>query len=216
MITLLAALSCVSISAHLSTVELYPTDDVWAYPHASDFDTDPYLRVWGFEGVSVAASAADSESFGYSFLKFDTAGLPDGKALKGATLVLTHIPKPAFTVEMAKAHPLEARPVNAGFTEKNWSYGDLPKFMPPASKDSIFGTGFPKAISEDKDFTFEVDLMAGPNPFAKALEAAKGGSIAIALTTTLAPDEETRSVYKFYSKNGAKESRPVLKLVFAD
>ena len=215
MLTALAALALAVSPSRIATVEIYPTDDVWAYPHAADPDRDAYLRVWGSEGVSVAASAADSESFGYSFLRFDASGLP-AKAIKGATLVLTHVPKPAYTLEAAKAHPLEARPVNPDFSEKKWSYGELSRFMPPAGKESIFGTGYPKAVSEDKDFVFEVDLMQGPNSFAKALEAAKGGAFAVALTTTLSPDEESRSVFKVYSKDGPKESRPVLKLVYED
>lgn len=214
MLTTLAALAIFAAPAHLSTVELFPTEDIWAYPHATDPDRDPFLRIWGFEGVSVANSADESESFGYSFLKFDIGALPN-KALKGATLVLVHVAKPPFTLEMAKQSPIEARPMNADFSEKKWSYHDLSKFMPRSGKESLYGTGAPASITEDKDFTITLDLAKGTNSFAKALEESRvQGTIAIALTTTLSPNEEARAIYKVYSKDGPKELRPLLRLEF--
>lgn len=215
MLTALAALTTLAVPT-MSVVEIHPTDDVWAYPHAADQDSDPFLRVWGFEGQNVARSADESESFGYSLLKFDLAGVPT-KALKGATLVVTHTPKPAFTLEMAKQNPLEVRPVNADFTEKKWVYGDLSKYMPAAGKEGVFGTGWPAAISDEKEFPIAIDLMKGPNAFSKAFELARTkGALAIALTTTLSPNEEARSVYKLYSKDGPKEMRPILRLELED
>lgn len=212
----LAALSLLAAPAKLATLEIYPSDDIWVYPHASEPDTDPLLRVWGLDGQSVAPSVAEAESFGYSFLRFDLGGLP-AKELKGATLVLTHVPNPTFTFEQAKANPLEARPVNAGFTEKKWAYGDLANFMPKAGKEAIYGTGVPEAFDPEKSFPIKIDLLKGPGGFAKAFEAArKPGAIAIALTSTLAPNEEARSTYKLCSKDGDKSTRPVLRLEFAD
>ena len=199
-----------------SVMEIYPTDDVWAYPHASDPDKDPFLRVWGFEGASVANSADESESFGYSFLRFDAAGLPN-KDLKSAVLVLVHTAKPSFDLGMAQKSPLEARPVSAAFSEKKWAYGELSKYMPSAGKGAVYGTGAPEAFDAEKDFPIRIDLMKGPGSFAKALEAARtSGSFAIALTSVMTPADDVRSIYKLYSKDGPKESRPVLKLEFAD
>ncbi len=211
------AISALVLSPLRATVEITPTDDVWAYPHASDQVEDQFLRVWGFEGQSVAKSAEESESLGYSFLKFDLAGLPE-KALKGAEMVLTHSAKPSFTFEIAKKAPLEVRPAKDGFNEKTWTYGDLAKFMPPAAKESIYGAGSPESVPEDKEFPIRIDLAKGPGEFLKAFESArKSGVIALSLTTTMSPAEsETRSTYKLYSRNGPKEFRPVLRLTFED
>jgi len=213
---LITALAALAIAPRFATVEITPTDDVWAYPHASDQDTDAYLRVWGFEGQSVAKSAEDSESFGYAFLKFDLAGLPE-KALKGAELVVTHVAKPAFSVEMAVKAPLEVRPSKTGFTEKSWTYSDLAKVLPPAGDAAVYGTGSPNSVSDEKDFAFKVDLSKGAGGFLRAFEEArKSGQIGLALTTRLSPNEEARSVYKLYSRNGPKENRPTLRLTFED
>jgi hypothetical protein len=216
MLTTLTLALTLSLPADLSVVELNPTDDVWAYPHASEPDKDPLLRVWGFEGMSVGRDAGESESLGYSFLRFDAVGLPE-KPLKSATLTLYHSPKPSFTLDMAKANPLEARPVASGFTEKTWSYGDLSKFMPAAGKDAVFGSASPDSVSEDKAFPIRIDLLKGPGGFSKALEAARSAkSFAIALTSTLSPSDEMRATYRLYSKDGPKDSRPVLRLEFED
>jgi hypothetical protein len=213
MLTTLIAAAVFSLPA---TVEIHPSDDVWAYPHAQDQAQDEFLRVWGYEGQSVAKSAAESESLGYSFMKFDLSGLPE-KALKGAELVLTHPPKPTFTLEQAKASPLEARPAVVGISEKNWTYSDLSKFMPPAGKEAVYGSGAPGAISEDSAFEIRIDLTKGPGGFLKAFEAARSGkAIALSLTSTMSPaDSETRSTYKVYSRNSAK-GKPVLRLTFED
>ena len=210
------ALLALATPLRSSVVELYPTDDVWAYPHASDPDKDPFLRVWGLDGASVAPSAAESESFGYSFLKFDAVGLPE-KTLKNATLILVHTAKPAFDLSLAKKHPLEARPANAAFSEKTWAYGDLDKFMPSSGKGATFGTGVPEAFDAEKDFPIKINLLEGPGRFDSLLTSAKTAKFfAIALTTTMSPADDVRSVYKLYSKDGPKESRPVLRLEFED
>lgn len=199
-----------------SVVELYPTDDVWAYPHASDPDKDPFLRVWGVDGASVAPSAAESDSFGYSFLKFDAVGLPE-RPLKSATLTLVHTAKPSFDLALAKKHPLEVRPVSALFSEKSWGYGDLDKFMPSAGRGAAFGTGSPEAFDSEKDFPIKIDLLGGPGKFNTLLISARTSkAFALALTTTMSPDGDVRSIYKVYSKDGPKESRPVLRLEFED
>ena len=210
------ALIALVIPLQTGVVELYPTDDVWAYPHASDPDKDPFLRVWGLDGASVAPSAAESESFGYSLLKFDAVGLPE-RSLKSATLVLVHTAKPSFDLSLAKKHPLEARPVKADFSEKTWAYGGLEKFMPSSGKGATFGTGVPDAFDAEKDFPIKINLLEGPGKFDALLVSARTAKFfAIALTTTMSPADDVRSVYKVYSKDGPKESRPILRLEFED
>ncbi len=192
------------------SVDLIPTDDIWVYPRAEDQDSDDYLRVWGANGASVASSAEESEEFGYALLRFNLADAPKNKVLKSATLVLTHIPKPAFSLAVAKENPLEVRPVPGGFAEKSWSYDQLSKFMPNAGKSAAFGKGAPEAVDELKEFPIRIDLMRGPGSFAKYLDAAReGGALSLALASTLSPDE---GVYKVFSKDGPKEFRPILRL----
>lgn len=201
-----------------TTIDLFPTDDVWAYPHASSPDSDPFLRVWGSEDGSVAASAAESESYGYSFLKFNIADLPAGKTVKKAVLVLYHTPKPTYSLELAKRSPLEARAMPEGFSEKTWSYNDLAKFMPVKGKAGLFGSGSPEKLEDTKEFPITIDLTGAESPFTKGFEAArKAGVFAIALTSSMNPaEEETRATYKLCSKDGPKEHRPVLRVTFGD
>lgn len=217
-ISALALILAGSSPALDSTVDLFPSDDIWAYPHASSPESDPFLRVWGSEDGSVAASAAESESYGYSFLKFNLAGLPEGKAVKKAVLVLFHTPKPTFSLETAKRSPLEARAMPDGFNEKNWSYNDLSKFMPVKDQSGLYGSGFPAQLDDAKEFPITIDLTAGTSPFIKNFEVArKTGTFALALTSSMNPaEEETRATYKLSSKDGPKELRPLLKVTFAD
>lgn len=214
----LALLLAGSASAIDTTVDLFPTDDIWAYPHASSPDSDPFLRVWGSEIGSVAASAAESESYGYSFLKFDLAGLPEGKAVKKAVLIVFQTPKPSFSLETAKRSPLEARAMPAGFSEKTWSYNDLANFMPVAGKAGLFGRAYPEKVDEINEVPIHIDLTGTDSVFPKHFEAGrKAGVLAIALTSEMNPaDEETRATYKLCSKDGPKEFRPVLKVTFSD
>lgn len=200
------------------TVDLFPTDDIWAYPHASSPESDPFLRVWGSEDGSVASSAAESESYGYSFLKFDLAGLPAGKVVKKAVLVVYQAPKPTFSLALAKQAPLEARAVAAGFSEKTWNYFDLSKFMPVKRKEGLYGSGAPEKLEEDMESPISIELSGSEGPFLKAFGAAqKSGTFAIALTAAMNPaDSETRATYKLCSKDGPKEYRPVLKVTFGD
>ncbi|MCB8933651.1 MAG: hypothetical protein M9921_06005 [Fimbriimonadaceae bacterium] len=213
MITLLLAAAALHAPfATPQTIELIPTDDVWVYPRAANQDSDEYLRVWGGGDVSVASDAVGSEDFGYAFLKFGVGDVPKGKTLKTAVLVLTHIPEPAFTLDAAKAYPLEVRPMPNGFGEKTWDYAQLSKFMPDGGKDAAFGKGAPEKLETDKEFPISIDLLKGPGNFAKYLEAAqKSGPMALALTSAMSPDD---GIYKFYSKDGPKAFRPVLRLTF--
>ena len=210
---LLAATALLSPSASAEqTVELIPSDDVWVYPRAADQDRDEYLRVWGASDAAVASSVEESEEFGYALLRFSLADVPKDKTLKAATLVVIHIPKPAFTLAQAIEHPMEVRPVPGGFKEKDWNYEQLSKFMPQAGKSAALGSGSPETIDGEKGFSIKLDLMKGPASFAKYLGAAlPTGALHLSLASTISPDE---GVYKIFSKDGPKDSRPVLHLTF--
>ncbi len=197
------------------TVDLTPTDDVWVYPHATDPGMDPNLRVWGISGDAVAQDPSEADNFSYAYLKWDASMLPKDAKLKEATLTVTHVAEPNFTLDVAKHFPLQARPVSSNFDEKTWSYGDSIKIAPEKLKTSIFGEGIPTSIPASGTFPITVDLMKGPNDFAKYLASSKG-SFGLALTSAMDPSAEDHAMnYKFYSRNDENGARrPVLHLVF--
>ncbi len=193
-------------------VELVPTDDVWVYPHASD-QRDAYLRVWGAEGASVAATADGAQSFSYAYLRFDLTGLSDERVAE-ATLTLFHVSDPAFSAGASKQSPIEVRPVSAKFTEKTWDYDAGIAASPPAGKESIFGSTAVIKWPESLPFSVTIDLTSGKGGFLKGLEEAKkANALGLALTSSL--DASTRAVYKFYSKDGEPRYRPTLRIVFS-
>lgn len=209
MLSTLAALAL--LGPAVQTIELTPTDDVWVYPHASDM-RDPFLRVWGSGGLSVAPNAQDASVFSYSYLKFDAKGLPSGK-LAEASLTVFHVADPAFTPEASKAAPLEVRPVPASFEEKTWNYDDGVAKAPTAGKDAIFGSVALSGWPNGAPFAAKIDLLAGKGGFAEHVDkSGSSGAFAIALTSAI--DAESRAVYKIYSKDAEAKYRPVLRLVF--
>lgn len=200
-------------------VSLKPTDDIWIYPHAGDPGKDGYLRVWGRDGAAVAKMVGDASELSYSLLRFDPASLPEGKLTKAA-LVLTTTAGPAYTEDQAKKNPIQARPVDGGFTEKGWKYDLLEKFNPTYEAKSVYGTGYPSPWpAADKEGKVEIDLLKGPGDFAAALSAAKkdGKPLGIALTSTIEvqSNPDTMTIYKLYSKDApVEELRPKLVLSF--
>ncbi len=199
-----------------NVVTLTPTDDIWAYPHATDPQRDAYLRVWGVGGMAVAESASDTESFSYSLLQFNTGKVPAGKKLTAAKLILTHIANPSFTVEGASKTPLEVRAVEGEFKEKGWTYESLFKLKLDSKETSLFGATAPKFTAPDAEFKIEIDLLSGKGNFAKYLAGRVGGPLSLVLTTKLSMDEN-RQTYKIFSKDAEREAaRPVLELTFED
>src|SRR5688572_27918373 len=121
MLVLLAAtVSLGAATLDVKTIELFPTDDVWVYPHASDPTQDEFLRIWGVEGKSVAGKPDDLGTFSYSFLKWSIKDFPNDAKLVSANLVLTQVANPAYTTDDAKQAPIEVRPVPSNFKEKGW------------------------------------------------------------------------------------------------
>ncbi len=202
-----------------STVELNPTDDIWAYPHAEDQMTDPYLRIWGQEGKSVWPAGEDGEAYGISLLKFDLSKIEVGKKLKSAKLILTHAEGIGITAEISKKMPLEVRWVDGSFKERGWEYSQITKLRPKDDAKSIIATGFLSGFTADQPHPMEVDMFAGPLNFADIyLEAAKAkpAELRFALTSTISPAELGRTaVYKFYTKDCENPKyKPVLRLEF--
>ena len=198
---------------------LMPKDDIWVYPHASDPGHDANLRIWGASGHAVPADAGEAEEMSIALLKWDIGMVPAGKKLTKATLVLTNVPNPGFTLEQAKLAPLEARPVAAGFNEKSWEFDQALKFLPAKDSKDVFGTGVPSSLEKDKVLRLEIDLLKGPGSFEKYMAAAITASnkeVALGLTSAIDMASIGRTgMYKVYSRDEKDESlRPTLVLVF--
>ncbi len=202
-------------------VELTPTDDIWAYPHAEDQMSDPFLRIWGQEGRSVWPAGEDGEAYGISLLKFDLSKIEAGKKLKSAKLILTHAEGIGITAEVSKKMPLEVRWVDGTFKERGWEYSQISKLRPKDDPKSIIATGILSGFTADLPHQMEIDLFAGPLKFADIFSEAsktKPAELRFALCSTINPAELGRSaVYKFYSKDCENPKfKPVLKLEFED
>lgn len=213
----LFALLLLSGTALPQKVELAPTDDLWIYPHASDAGHDANLRIWGAEGHAAPADASEAEELSMAYLKWDLSNLPTDKKLTSAVLVVTNIADPGYTVEQAKATPLQVRPLGSDFTEKTWDYEKLGKLLPAKENKDVFGAGYPLSFLPDKPVTIEIDLLKGPNDFRKYFEAARTSkSLALALTSAMDMATLGRTgMYKIYSRDADKaEFRPKLVLGF--
>jgi hypothetical protein len=199
----------------VDSVSLIPTDDVWAYPHAGDPAHDSFLRVWGTDGRAAAKDAGELEQFSYGLLQFDATKLPNGKP-SSAFLRVYNVSSPSFTLEQAKAAPLQVRPINGTFIEKTWQYAQTEKLMPPSEDKAVFGQTSPTALSDSAPILIEVDLLKGPGDFAGFLANVKktGKSLNLALTSALEVTEN-RASYKIYSRDAERESlRPQLVLTY--
>jgi hypothetical protein len=198
------------------TVRLAPTDDIWVYPHASDPAHDVNLRIWGASGNGVPADTSEAEEMSLALLRWDVSGVPVGKKLVKATLVVTNIANPGYTLAQAAAAPLEARPVRADFDEKTWEYEKLEKYLP---KKELFGSANPPSFEKDKPVPLEINLLKGPSKFAAYLDSSLASSektLALALTSAMDMASIGRSgMYKIYSRDEKDEAlRPSLVLTF--
>ncbi|RYG43882.1 hypothetical protein EON79_16100 [bacterium] len=203
-------LAAMLLLAQGSALVFSPVSDVWVYPHASDPSKDAYLRIWGTTGEAVAADPSSASDFSYSYLRFDLPAPVEGRKLAEARLELTQVEKPSYTLDLAKANPLQARPLIGDFDEKTWTYGDSIKIFP--GKET-FGEGVPQSIEADKAVPIVIDLLKGKADFRVAAET--GGMVNIALTSTLDVTSGDRTVYRLYSKDTEKEAwRPRLILRF--
>lgn len=219
MLTALIAFVGIGLAGSPTTVEFSPTDTIWVYPNASDPAHDD-LYVWGSDGVAVPPTPAETPEFSFAYLKWDlgSAGL-SGATIIGAQLVVTHTPDPAYSQDDAKASPLEARPLPVNFSGKTWSYDVATKNYPEKDVKSIFGSISPNPLPKDgKPFKITIDLFKGPGDFKKYVATALDRTdhqMAIALTSTIDPSALGHGCeYKLFSNDGAKENRPILRLVY--
>ncbi|MBS1707731.1 MAG: hypothetical protein JSS65_03310 [Armatimonadetes bacterium] len=212
-------LTALILASKLVTVTLEPTDDIWVYPHASEQVEDTFLRVWGSDGQAVQ-EPDPGMSASWSLVKFDLGEVKQDGKLTKAVLVLTHAPKVGVTVKESADAPIEARAVEAGFTERLWDFREAEKFSPEGKANEILGTGAIQAVVEGKPTLIEVDLMKGPAPFATLLKSKLGSTdkkLAMALTSKIDPEGSNNArIYKFYSRAAEKvELRPKLMLTFS-
>ncbi|HRF59722.1 MAG TPA: DNRLRE domain-containing protein [Fimbriimonadaceae bacterium] len=214
---MIAWVAFAAIIATSADVTLTPVADLWVYPHATDPERDPFLRVWGSGGKAVAEKGESTQSHSYAYLKFDLASTPKDAKLTAARLILTHTPDPTWTAEELKASPLEARLIASDFEEKDWNYANtIEKIVPPAGKSDVLGTATAATRREGKDFVVTIDLMQGPAKLSAAWSSARSrGALGLALTSAIDPEAlGMKSIFKFYSKDGQKELRPSLVLEF--
>lgn len=220
MLSLSIALSLLATPCTSAVSETYlldPSDDAWVYPHASDPAKDPYLRVWGVAGVAAAPKGEAPDDYSYSYMAFDLSPLPKNVKLIEASLNLFQTPDPGYTADASKAAPIEIRTLVGGFAEKGWDYSQVNKVYPDPAKEAIIATGFPEKWESGKPVPVQINLLAPNSGFPKLLPRLLSGEKPVfqfALTSRLDPSEGGRTaVYKLFSKDGPKETRPVLKLV---
>lgn len=183
-------------------------DDVWVYPHASDPAGDAFMRIWGTQGDAVAPDPASAAEFSYGYLRFDVPAPAEGRRLVEARLEVTQDKNPPYTLDLAKASPLQARPLVGTFEEKTWTYGDSAKVYPGPL---AYGEGAPAAVDAEKPTPIVIDLLKGPADFRTA--TANGGWVSLALTTTMDVATGNRTVYRLYTRDTETEAyRPRLVL----
>ncbi len=212
--TPIIALASLLLRSNTETQTLNPIDDVWVYQFADDQTGDPFLRVWGNDGVAVGKSFEGHLNFSYSCLKFDLSSINSGAKLTSAKLVLVHAPEPGWSAEDSQKNPLEVRTLSNAWSEKAWAYEDAKKIHPSDGTDTILGTASEKPPTDDKTFVFEVDLMKNSELFQKVwAESMNSGTkgFAVALTSKLEPAQAgENTVYKFYSRSNEAELKPKL------
>lgn len=215
MLMSLVAIACLAPK----TMTLVPKETIWVYENASSPADGTYLRAWGADGKSCPGDGEDAGQFSYSYLKWDVSDVPSGAKLVSAKLEFNNIPDPGFTLESSKKAPLEARALVGEFDAKTWSFETAAKVHPKPANTAVFGSGYPKEIRAGAPVAITIDLMAGPNPFGKALQAALDSSthaLSLSITAALDPSTDGRSsVYKLYGQNDSHENlRPRLILTF--
>jgi hypothetical protein len=203
---------CLAIVGLVQTVTLEPSDDLWVYPHASDQVNDPFLRVWGAEGKSLADDMMEANAFSYAYLRFPITRPSTGKSIKTAKLVLTMTPHASWGESLGKTYPLEVRMVSKFPEEGTWRYdSDLPKFMPQAGETGLVGKVQP-SLKREGDIVVEIELKVGSEKLKAATES---GSINLALVSSIDPAAiGERIVYKFYSRSAESGKRPKLVVTF--
>lgn len=198
-------------------IVLEPTDDVWVYSHASDQDRDPFLRVWGGEHGSLPEAVGEGGG-AFSLIQFDLSrldtatlqALAQGR-VASAHLILTHVETRRENAAKLSKQPIEVRAAPAKVDERNWVYDDGAHAFPTGNPFGAY-KGAIDAIGQP--FEVAIDLLSGPEDFRKALAAAGGGKLALAITSPVEPEDQTVGIFKFFSRNSPEKMGPrlVLKL----
>lgn len=210
-------IAALALLAAAQTVSLVPTDDVWVYHFAADQTSDPFLRCWGSEGLS-SAEPNIGDAGSWSVMKFDISKIPAGK-LAHATLTLYFVPNPNIDAETGKKYPIEVRASSTDFEEENYSNDNSAKIRPKADKAFLLATKPIEFYANASDpVKVDIDLGGEDGKFMAALQDARKSAkheLGLALTSALTPDAAGESmIYKFYSRNSEKATRPILTLEF--
>jgi hypothetical protein len=193
------------------TVTLASDEDVWVYPHSNDPGNDPFMRIWGVGGVSVAPSPGDVENFSYGYLKFNLKDVPTDKKLVSAHLILIPAGKPTISAE-SKEWPLEARGLGGKFEEKTWTHTMASDISP--KKDALYGSGVITAKGEE--FEIKIDLLGEKSSFAKDFKATTDAFFFGLTSKYDVADLGMKGIYKVYTRdNKDKNVHPRLELKFA-
>jgi hypothetical protein len=200
---------------------LVPKETVWVYANASTPGDGTFLRAWGVDGKACPPDGEDAGQFSFSYLKWDLSEVPQSAKLLSAKLLLNNTPDPGYTADMAKRCPVEIRPLIGSFDAKTWTFDMSSKTHPDSDAKAIFGTGFPSDIPKEVPVPVAVNLLSGPNGFAKALSKAlesASHTLSLSITAKLDPSTDGRTcVYKFYGQSESKEwLRPQLVLTFEE
>jgi hypothetical protein len=199
-------------TAPASVYEQVPTDDIWVSSCSTNPGGDTLLRAYGHDGYSVAPDGYPFSStdwaawMGYSYLKWDTSSIPTGAYnVLEARLTVTHQMYPSFTLEMGLASPLEARSVDAYFSESTWLYDD------PQNKNPgvMFGIGDLSAYQESNRFPIPINLLANDaslgrkcfNAHFNAGVNSPNRALGLALCSKMeSGGHDATTIYRFYSK----------------
>ena len=187
--------------------------DVWVYDRATDPRFDPILRVWGDGTESYNKNGyPPGEEFSHSYLMFDLSGVAPGDYfVTSATLRLRMRPA-TYTLDAARANPLEARALGASWNESTWDYNA----GNPNPEPVRFGIGDLSNYSQTGEWDMTIDLLGGTGfeaSFNQALNS--NGTIAIALTSSILVQGQGGAPYRFYSRDfGLPGSAPKLDLTF--
>jgi hypothetical protein len=211
MISLAVALTLTNLIRPIDgdTFITFASDHIWVYPNATDPAGDETLKIWGVGGKAVAPTPADSESFGYGYIKFDLKGLPSGKKLVGAWMILTPFGTPEID-KNAKDYPLEVRPLNGKFTGKTWSYDQAATVNPSATE--IFGSGIiaqADGTTSKNRIEIKCDLMGTKSKFAETFAKALATKepMFFALTSKYDASELGRQgIYKIFASDRPESS----------
>lgn len=206
-----------ALSASLSFAETFTQEtvgDVWVYDRATDPRFDPILRVWGDGTDSYNKNGyPPGEAFSHGYLMFDLSGIAVGDYfVTSATLRLRMRPA-TYTLEAARANPLEVRALVASWSESTWEYNA----GNPNPEPVRFGVGDLTNYSQAGEWDMTIDLLGGAGFESQFNQAVNGDRrLAVALTSSILVQGQGGAPYRFYSRDfGLPATAPELDVTFA-